>query len=242
MIVFSRILTGLMALVRYRLDEHPDGKVTPISPEKLTIFASIWKRTFDLDYPPVWSTTVLSTRFAVRFDRSILASWPAPSGAGDPSMTGGTPDASQINRYYAAAQETGVAMGLGSQRAAIEEPQLAYSFQVRQAAPDILLFANLGAVQLNYTYTVEQCQRAVDMISADALVLHLNALQEALQPEGDTRFSNLLKKIEAVCRVLPVPVIAKEVGWGMSEQTARRLASAGVAAIDVAGAGGLRSQ
>jgi isopentenyl-diphosphate delta-isomerase len=93
-------------------------------------------------------------------------------------------------------------------------------------------------VQLNYGYGVDQCRRAVDMLGADALILHLNAVQEAVQPEGDSNFSGLLKKIEAVCRVLPVPVIGKEVGWGMSEQAARQLASAGVAAIDVAGAGG----
>ena len=155
------------------------------------------------------------------------------------SMTGGTQEAAEINRTLAkAAQETGVAMGLGSQRAALEDAQLSYTFQVRREAPDILLLANLGAVQLNYHYTVEHCRRAVEMISADALVLHLNTLQEAVQPEGDTRFSGLLKKIETVCRTLPVPVIAKEVGWGISEETARRLASAGVAAIDVAGAGG----
>ena len=155
------------------------------------------------------------------------------------SMTGGTQVAAEINRTLAkAAQETGVAMGLGSQRAALEDPQLSYTFQVRREAPDILLLANLGAVQLNYDYTVDHCRRAVDMIAADALVLHLNALQEAVQPEGDTRFAGLLQKIEKVCRSLPIPVIAKEVGWGISEETARRLASAGVAAIDVAGAGG----
>jgi isopentenyl-diphosphate Delta-isomerase len=155
------------------------------------------------------------------------------------SMTGGTPEAAEINRTLAAAaQETGVAMGLGSQRAAIEDAKIAYTFQVRQVAPEVLLFANLGAVQLNYGYGVDHCRRAVDMIAADALILHLNALQEAVQPEGDTRFAGLLYKIEAVCRVLPVPVIAKEVGWGISDQTARQLAEAGVAAIDVAGAGG----
>lgn len=155
------------------------------------------------------------------------------------SMTGGTAEAAKINRILAtAAQETGIAMGLGSQRAAIERPELAKTFQVRSVAPDILLFANLGAVQLNYQYGLEQCQRAVDMIEADALILHLNALQEAVQPEGDTKFSGLLKKIETVCRNLPVPVIAKEVGWGFSEQAARQLSDAGVAAIDVAGAGG----
>ncbi|RPI26536.1 MAG: type 2 isopentenyl-diphosphate Delta-isomerase, partial [Chloroflexota bacterium] len=155
------------------------------------------------------------------------------------SMTGGTPEAAAINRVLAsAAQETRVAMGLGSQRAAIEHPDLADTYRVRKEAPDVLLFANLGAVQLNYGYGVEQCQRAVDMIEADALILHLNALQEAVQPEGNTRFGGLLKKIEAVCRALPVPVIAKEVGWGFSEQAARQLSEAGVAAIDIAGAGG----
>jgi isopentenyl-diphosphate delta-isomerase len=155
------------------------------------------------------------------------------------SMTGGTATAAAINHTLAAAaQAAGIAMGLGSQRAAVENPALAPTFQVRDAAPDILLFANLGAVQLNYGYGVDQCRRAIDMIQADALVLHLNALQEAVQPEGDSNFAGLLPKIEAVCRALPVPVIAKEVGWGMSEEAARRLASAGVAAIDVAGAGG----
>lgn len=155
------------------------------------------------------------------------------------SMTGGTDSAATINRTLAsAAQAAGIAMGLGSQRAAIENPALAPTFQVRDVAPDILLFANLGAVQFNYGYGVDQCLRAVEMIQADALVLHLNALQEAVQPEGDSNFAGLLSKIEAVCRALPVPVIAKEVGWGMSEEAARRLAAAGVAAIDVAGAGG----
>jgi isopentenyl-diphosphate delta-isomerase len=155
------------------------------------------------------------------------------------SMTGGTPEAHAINLTLArAAQETGIAMGLGSQRAGIEHPELATTFQVRQVAPDILLFANLGAVQLNYQYTLDQCRRAVEMIAADGLFLHLNPLQEALQPEGDTRFAGLLRKIEAVCKGLDVPVIIKEVGWGVSAATARRLAEAGVAAIDVAGAGG----
>jgi len=155
------------------------------------------------------------------------------------SMTGGTSQAQEINRTLAtAAQETGIAMGLGSQRAAIEQPALAATFQVRQAAPDILLFANLGAVQLNYGYGIEQCQMVVDMIEADGLILHLNALQEAVQPEGDTNFSGLLQKIETVCRSLSVPVIAKEVGWGISKRAARQLAEVGVTAIDVAGAGG----
>jgi isopentenyl-diphosphate delta-isomerase len=155
------------------------------------------------------------------------------------SMTGGTTEAARINQLLAeAAQSYGIAMGLGSQRAGIERPELAGTFQVRKVAPDILLFANLGAVQLNYQYTVDHCRRAVDMIGADGLILHLNPLQEALQPEGDTHFAGLLKKIELVCKTVGVPVIAKEVGWGISETTAKRLADCGVSAIDVAGAGG----
>lgn len=155
------------------------------------------------------------------------------------SMTGGTDEAARINHTLAkAAQATGIAMGLGSQRAAIEHPELAHTFQVRREAPDILLFANLGAIQLNYGYGISECLKAVEMIEADALILHFNPLQEAVQPEGNTRFAGLLEKIEAVCRVLPVPVIAKEVGWGFSEPAARQLVEAGVAAIDVAGAGG----
>jgi len=155
------------------------------------------------------------------------------------SMTGGAAEAGAINQALAeAAQATRIAMGVGSQRAAIEHPDVATTFQVRRFAPDILLLANLGAVQLNYGYGVDHCLQAVEMIEADALILHLNALQEAVQPEGDTRFAGILGRIEAVCRALPVPVIAKEVGWGFSAQDASRLADAGVAAIDVAGAGG----
>jgi isopentenyl-diphosphate delta-isomerase len=130
-------------------------------------------------------------------------------------------------------------MGVGSQRAAIEEPSLADTYRVRHVAPDILLMANLGAIQLNYGYDVDACRRAVEMIEADALILHLNSLQEALQPEGQTEFSGLLARIETVCCALEAPVVVKEVGWGISERIARQLANAGVAAIDVAGAGGI---
>jgi len=155
------------------------------------------------------------------------------------SMTGGTAEAEAINRILAeGANELGIAMGLGSMRAAIEDNSLVSSYDVRDLAPDIPLFANLGAVQLNYGYGINECQRAVDMIEADALILHFNPLQEAVQPEGDGNFANLLPKIEAVCHLLPVPVIGKEVGWGFSEDAARQLVAAGVAAIDVAGAGG----
>lgn len=155
------------------------------------------------------------------------------------SMTGGTPDAGVINfRLAEAAQICGLAMGVGSQRAGLEHPDQMESFQVRKVAPDILLFANLGAVQLNYGYGIDECQRAVEMIAADALYLHLNPLQEAVQAGGDTNWKGLARKIEKICRKLTVPVIAKEVGWGISEKTARQLVECGVAAIDVAGAGG----
>lgn len=155
------------------------------------------------------------------------------------SMTGGTSEGGRINRRLAeAAQKAGIGMGLGSQRAALEDPSLAATYQVRDVAPDILLLANLGAVQLNYGYTTDHCRWAVEMVQADALILHLNPLQEALQPEGQTDFSDLLRKIESVCRSLPVPVVVKEVGWGLSAWVARRLADAGVAVLDIAGSGG----
>ena len=155
------------------------------------------------------------------------------------SMTGGTEQAYLINQRLAeAAQRFGLAMGVGSQRVAVENPDLAATFSVREVAPDALLFANLGAVQLNYDYGVSQCQKAVDALAADALILHLNPLQEAVQSEGDVNFKGLFAKIEQLVRVLPVPVVAKEVGNGISAAMARRLMDIGVAAIDVAGAGG----
>lgn len=155
------------------------------------------------------------------------------------SMTGGFDLARKVNRNLAAAaQELGIAMGVGSQRVAIEEPAAAASFQVRDLAPDILLLSNLGAVQLNYGYGIVQCRHAVAMIGADALILHLNALQEAVQAEGNRNFKGLGEKIAAVCRELEVPVVAKEVGNGISVDAAVRLQRAGVKAIDVAGRGG----
>ena len=155
------------------------------------------------------------------------------------SMTGGASQTRTLNlRLAEAAQSARVAMGVGSQRAALENPKQAVSYQVRKAAPDIVLFANIGAVQLNHGWNIDHCRRAVDMIEADALYLHLNPLQEALQDAGNTNFSGLAAKIEEVCKKLEVPVIAKEVGWGISERTAKLLADCGVAAIDVAGAGG----
>ncbi len=155
------------------------------------------------------------------------------------SMTGGTELAKTINyRLAAIAQEYRFAMGVGSQRVAIEKPDVADSFAIRAIAPDALLFANLGAVQLNYRYGVEECLRAVDALEADALILHLNPLQEAVQTRGDTNFRGLIDRIAEVCEKLPVPVIAKEVGNGISGAMAQKLIDAGISAIDVAGAGG----
>lgn len=155
------------------------------------------------------------------------------------SMTGGAELAYKLNQNLArAAQKYNIAMGVGSQRAALEDKKLEYTFQIRDFAPDILLFANVGAVQLNYGYDLSDMQRAVDMLEADALILHFNVLQESVQPEGDTKFAGLLKKIEAVCLSLNVPVIAKEVGWGFSPVDIKNLVNAGVSAIDVAGSGG----
>lgn len=155
------------------------------------------------------------------------------------SMTGGTEAAERINLNLAiGAQARGIAMGVGSQRTGLEVDGTAGSFRVRSVAPDILLFANLGAGQLNKGYTVDHCRRAVDMIEADALILHLNPLQEAVQADGDWNWAGLLGKIGQVCAAVGVPVVAKEVGWGINGRLARRLADVGVAAIDVAGSGG----
>jgi isopentenyl-diphosphate delta-isomerase len=155
------------------------------------------------------------------------------------SMTGGTELAHLVNtRLATVAQRYGLAMGVGSQRIALEQPELAPTFAVRSLAPDILLLANLGAVQLNYGCGLEDCLKLVELLEADALILHLNPLQELVQSGGDSNFKGLLAKIEQICAQLPVPVIAKEVGNGISAPMAKKLIEAGVAAIDVAGAGG----
>ncbi|BAZ89280.1 isopentenyl-diphosphate delta-isomerase [Raphidiopsis curvata NIES-932] len=155
------------------------------------------------------------------------------------SMTGGTQRAGIINRRLAEiAQKYRLAMGVGSQRVLLEKPEVADTFAIRQYAPDVLLFANIGAVQLNYQCGIDECLRIIDVLEADALTLHINPLQEFIQPRGDTNFYGLLDKISQLCKQLPIPVIAKEVGNGISVNMAEKLISAGVQAIDVAGAGG----
>ena len=152
------------------------------------------------------------------------------------AITGGTPEAGRINKALAkVAQRYGLGMGVGSQRAAIENPKLADTFRVRDVAPDILLIGNLGAVQLNFGYGLKECKAAVKMIDADALALHLNPLQEAVQPEGNTDFRGIIGKVNKMAAGLGTPVIAKEVGCGLDYDTAKRLK---VAAYDSGGLGG----
>lgn len=156
------------------------------------------------------------------------------------AMTGGTERARELNaRLARAAARVGVGMALGSQRAMIERPALTPTFDVRAAAPDLpLLFGNVGAIQLNYGVDAPGIARALEAVRADALNLHLNPLQEAIQPEGDTRFAGLFDRIAAVVPALPVPCVVKEVGAGISERTAARLARLPLAGVEVAGVGG----
>ncbi|NKE04011.1 type 2 isopentenyl-diphosphate Delta-isomerase [Mesobacillus selenatarsenatis] len=155
------------------------------------------------------------------------------------SMTGGTEKAMTINRNLAiAAEEKGWSFGVGSGRAAVEDPERAYTFRVRKYAPSIPIIANVGAVQLNYGFGVDECKKIVDLVEADALVLHLNSLQELIQPEGNTNFRGLFQKIEDLCKSFSLPIGVKEVGWGINSQLAKALVDVGISFIDVAGAGG----
>ncbi|WP_172369155.1 type 2 isopentenyl-diphosphate Delta-isomerase [Sporosarcina jiandibaonis] len=155
------------------------------------------------------------------------------------SMTGGAEFAEKINRNLAeAAEERGWALALGSTRALIESEKFRSSFQVRKYAPSIPIIANLGAVQFNYGFGTDECRRIIEITESDALVLHLNSIQEVIQPEGNTNFKNLLLKIEQVCSEVGVPVGVKEVGWGIDGATAKKLCDVGISFIDVAGAGG----
>ncbi|RUT32769.1 type 2 isopentenyl-diphosphate Delta-isomerase [Arsenicitalea aurantiaca] len=156
------------------------------------------------------------------------------------SMTGGPARAAAINANLAEACEAlGIALAVGSQRVAIEGASASgLGLDLRQRAPTIPILANFGAAQLNLGYGPDEARRAVEMIGADALIIHLNPLQEAVQPEGDRDWRGLLMRIEALARVLEVPIAAKEVGSGITGALARRLVDCGVAVIDVAGAGG----
>jgi hypothetical protein len=155
-------------------------------------------------------------------------------------MTGGPARAEAINRNLAEACEAlRLPLAVGSQRVALEAGEAGgLGAELRSLAPSVPLLANFGAAQLNTGFGVEEARRAVEMIGADALIIHLNPLQEAVQPEGDRDWRGLLGRIEALARTLPVPLVAKEVGAGLSGAVARRLWDAGVTVLDVAGAGG----
>ncbi|MDI1326743.1 MAG: type 2 isopentenyl-diphosphate Delta-isomerase [Brevundimonas sp.] len=156
------------------------------------------------------------------------------------SMTGGPARAEAINaRLAEAAQQLGIALAVGSQRAALESggaPGLDMALRLR--APDTPILANIGAAQLTRGFRVDEARRVLDMIAADALIVHLNPLQEACQPEGDRDWWGVGAALEALVKALDAPVVVKETGAGMSAATAKRLLGMGVAAVDVAGAGG----
>ena len=155
------------------------------------------------------------------------------------SMTGGHPDTKNVNEALArAAEELGIGIGVGSQRAALEDPKQEDSFRVvRDVAPNAFVYANIGAAQLN-EYGISEIERAIEMVDADAIAIHLNFLQEAIQPEGEVDARNCIKAIRIICAELSVPVIVKETGAGISHAVAVALKEAGVAAIDVGGVGG----
>ena len=156
------------------------------------------------------------------------------------SMTGGTPEASKINERLAeTAEELGLGMGLGSQRAGLKSKELAETYSIaREHAPNAFLIANIGGAQLAKGLSVDEAKQIIDMINANALVVHLNPLQELVQPEGEPKFKGVFDKIVELVKSLKAPVIVKEVGAGISKEVATKLELAGVSAINVAGSGG----
>ena len=154
-------------------------------------------------------------------------------------MVGGTDTAKKINVMLAEiAEELKIAFSVGSQRITKEYKESLETFRVRHVAPSIPIFANIGLVQLNYGFTIQDCKNLVKEIDADALTFHLNPLQEAIQYGGDVNFKDLYKKLKNLCKEVDFPVVVKEVGHGISKETAEKLIDAGVWAIDTAGAGG----
>lgn len=155
------------------------------------------------------------------------------------SMTGGEKYGKQINTNIAiAAESEKIAIGLGSMRILDRHPEALPTFDVKRYCPSIPLFANIGIVQLNYGFDYDKIQRLVDMIKADGIFFHINHLQEAIQPEGDTNFESLIPKLEKVIKKLKIPVIAKETGHGIDKGSAYRLKEIGINWIDVSGTGG----
>ena len=154
-------------------------------------------------------------------------------------MTGGITQGKRLNKNLAlTAQKCNIPMGIGSQRIALERPELESLFQIRRYAPDIPVIANIGLVQLNYGYGIKELQRCIDMVDADALAVHINPIQEALQPEGDRNFASLLPRLAKIIPKLSKPVILKEVGFGLSYGVAKRGYASGIRYFDTAGWGG----
>ncbi|MEM2994549.1 MAG: type 2 isopentenyl-diphosphate Delta-isomerase [Candidatus Bathyarchaeia archaeon] len=172
------------------------------------------------------STTVFNHKFA------------APLIVG--AITGGTPEAAKINAVIAeAVEELQLGMGVGSQRAAIEDKKLEKTFAIaRKRAPTAFLIANIGGVQLTHGYSLKEARKAIEMIDADALAIHLNPLQEAIQPEGQTNFKGIIEKISEIAEKLEKPIIVKETGAGIAAEEAKKLEVMGVKGIDISGAGG----
>lgn len=220
-----------MADIQKRKDDHIDIALTkPVTMDRSAGFNDVELMHRALPQIDLDSISLQTTFLGHSLSAPILAS----------SMTGGTDRSQQINRHLAeAVRELDLAMAVGSQRVMLENPGVRPSFTVvREVAPDILLFGNLGAVQLNYGMGVHEFREAAEAIRADGMFLHFNPLQEAIQPEGNTNFSGLLDKIETVVVQLPIPLLAKEVGSGMAPDVAAALADRQVKAIDVSGAGG----
>ena len=171
-----------------------------------------------------------TTLFGKRLEAPIIIS----------AITGGTPEAKKINETLArAAEKTGIGIGVGSQRIAIEQPETEDTFRiVRERAPSALVLGNLGSPQLSLGWSTMEAQRCVDMVDADALAIHMNPLQEAVQVDGDTKYSGVLDKIKEITDNLSVPVVMKETGCGIAYEEAEKLEKAGVAGLEISGAGG----
>jgi isopentenyl-diphosphate delta-isomerase len=210
--------------IRISLRENVQARKTTTGLEDIFF---IHKALPDIDKEKIdLSTTVLGHRFA------------APLIVG--AITGGTQEALKINATIAeAVEELGLGMGVGSQRAAIEDKKLEKTFAiVRKKAPTAFLVANIGGVQLVNGHGLKEVKKAIEMIDADAIAIHLNPLQEAVQPEGQTNFRGILEKMSEITKELDKPVIAKETGAGIASEEAKKLEDAGVKGIDISGAGG----
>lgn len=223
-------MAGEKSSIVTRKDEHLDLALSQQAPGRANAFDDVILPhcalpELDLDEIDL-STRFLGRRLALPFVIS--------------AMTGGPARGAAINAHLAAAAEAlKIPFAVGSQRVALEGAQTAgLGPELRRLAPTIPLWANFGAAQLTQGYGVDEARRAMEMIGADALIIHLNPLQEAVQAGGDTRWRGVAAAIEALARELEAPIIVKEVGYGISPAVARRLQGAGVAAVDVAGSGG----